>query len=95
MLALASFGAACGKSNDLVAQEQINQSRNACPKGCEVPPPGCEIKGNISAAGNKIYHRPGGADYDGIKIQTEKGERWFCNEDEAIRNGFRLTVNER
>ena len=81
--------AACEKNNDVVAQEQIQQSQNACPKGCEVPPPGCEIKGNISATGAKYYHLPGSKDYDGIRIQPEKGERWFCNINEALRNGWK------
>jgi hypothetical protein len=93
LLSLALFGAACEKNNDLIAQQQIQDSKNACPKGCEIPPPGCSIKGNVSAAGNKFYHTPDQKSWAGIKIQLEKGERWFCNETEALNNGFKKSVN--
>ncbi len=89
MLGFATLASACEKNNDIVAQEQIQQSQNACPKGCEAPPPGCTIKGNISATGVKYYHLPGTKDYDGIRIQVEKGERWFCNIGEAVANGWK------
>ncbi|MBI5285108.1 MAG: hypothetical protein HY874_08455 [Chloroflexi bacterium] len=89
LLAFAAVAGACERNNDLVAQEQIQQSQNACPKGCEAPLPGCAIKGNISSTGIKYYHQPQDADYDGIRIQVDKGERWFCNINEAVRNGWK------
>jgi hypothetical protein len=85
---------ACEKSNDVIAREQIEQSRNACPQGCLEEQARCHIKGNVSTGGIKIYHRPGGPAYPNIVIQPERGERWFCTEEEAIRNGFRLTPQE-
>lgn len=88
-VALAIFAGACEKDDRLIAQQQIEENQAACPKGCVDPPPGCEIKGNISEAGNKFYHAPGvSKNYDGIVIQTDKGERWFCTEAEAIDNGW-------
>lgn len=61
-----------------------------CPHGCITPPPGCVIKGNISSnTGEKIYHMPGQRYYDQTTIDPEKGERWFCTEEEAIANGWR------
>lgn len=61
-----------------------------CPHGCITPPPGCVIKGNISSStGEKIYHMPGQRYYDQTTIDPEKGERWFCTEEEAIANGWR------
>jgi micrococcal nuclease len=61
-----------------------------CPQGCVTPPPGCMIKGNISSStGEKIYHVPGQRYYEQTKIDPEKGERWFCTEEEAIANGWR------
>jgi hypothetical protein len=93
LLALAVIGMACEKSNDVVAREQIQQAQNACAKGCEVPPPGCTIKGNVSVGGNKIYHLQTQTSWPGIRIQIERGERWFCNEQEAINNGFRKSIN--
>jgi len=49
---------------------------------------GCVIKGNISNSG-KIYHTPKSPWYSRTKINTQKGERWFCSEDEAEAAGWR------
>lgn len=53
------------------------------------PPPGCSIKGNISAKGNRIYHVPGQRHYAETRISTSRGERWFCSEREARAAGWR------
>lgn len=55
----------------------------------QVPPSGCVIKGNISSKGKRIYHLPGQRDYDATRINTRKGERWFCSEQEARAAGWR------
>ena len=61
-----------------------------CPQGCASPPPGCDIKGNISSRkGERIYHLPGQRWYDETIIVPEKGEAWFCTEEEARANGWR------
>lgn len=60
-----------------------------CSGGCETPPAGCRIKGNINSQGVKIYHLPGGDFYDQTVIEPEKGERWFCTEEEAVAAGWR------
>lgn len=49
----------------------------------------CNIKGNISRNGAKIYHVPGGRYYSQTQINTSKGERWFCSESEAKSAGWR------
>ena len=49
----------------------------------------CYIKGNISSKGQKIYHIPGNLNYEKTKINKNKGERWFCSEEEAKMNGWR------
>ena len=49
----------------------------------------CSIKGNISAKGEKIYHVPSGRHYIQTKINSKKGEKWFCSELEALNNGWR------
>lgn len=51
-------------------------------------PAGCPIKGNISRNG-RIYHPPSSPWYSRTKISPEKGERWFCSEDEAVASGWR------
>ena len=54
------------------------------------PRPGCPIKGNISVgSGERIYHTPWSANYDRTVIDESKGERWFCDEAEAIAAGWR------
>jgi endonuclease YncB( thermonuclease family) len=49
----------------------------------------CNIKGNISSKGVKIYHVPGAPYYANTIISENKGERWFCSEQEAKQAGWR------
>ena len=53
-------------------------------KAAQTAPEGCPIKGNISPNG-KIYHTPWSPWYSRTRINTTKGERWFCDEAEAIK----------
>lgn len=55
----------------------------------QVAPNGCPIKGNISRNGERIYHPPWSPWYDRTKVSTDKGERWFCSEREALDAGWR------
>ena len=50
---------------------------------------GCRLKGNIDRDGTRIYHIPGGQFYDRTRIDTARGERWFCTEAEARGAGWR------
>jgi endonuclease YncB( thermonuclease family) len=50
-------------------------------------PDGCPIKGLVRAS-SKQYELPWFADYARAKVRTERGERWFCSEDEAKAAGF-------
>lgn len=52
----------------------------------------CQIKGNISDAG-QIYHLPGGGSYAGTRINPDAGERWFCSQAEAVAAGWRAARN--
>lgn len=53
-------------------------------------PADCKIKGNISLrSGERIYHVPGGEHYARTRIDTAKGERWFCSEAAARAAGWR------
>lgn len=54
----------------------------------QTAPKGCAIKGNVSAKG-RIYHLPWSPWYDRVTVKTERGERWFCSESEAIVAGWR------
>ena len=51
-------------------------------------PGGCPIKGRI-ASGKKFYALPGSVDYARIRIRTNRGERWFCSEEEALAAGWK------
>lgn len=63
------------------------------PVASTIPTTGCRIKGNISRSGAQIYHVPGQQDYDKTRITENKGERWFCTEDEAQAAGWRRARN--
>lgn len=49
----------------------------------------CNIKGNISVTGERIYHMPGQRYYDDTVISRIYGERYFCSEVEARQAGWR------
>lgn len=54
----------------------------------------CAIKGNIAAgSGERIYHTPECAYYNQTVISEDKGERWFCTEEEAQVAGWRKALN--
>lgn len=52
-------------------------------------PGDCPIKGNIARGGERIYHLPWQRDYGRVKIDEPKGERWFCDERQALAAGWR------
>lgn len=49
----------------------------------------CDIKGNVTNLGEKIYHVPKSKWYEKTHIDEGRGERWFCSEDEARGAGWR------
>lgn len=49
----------------------------------------CDIKGNISLRGERIYHLPSDEYYGATVIRPAYGERWFCSELEAMLAGWR------
>ncbi len=54
----------------------------------------CLIKGNISYLDKeKIYHISGCEDYEKTIVNENKGESWFCTEEEAIQSGWRKAEN--
>ncbi|TCN34076.1 endonuclease YncB(thermonuclease family) [Sinorhizobium americanum] len=57
-------------------------------QAAQASPNGCPIKGNISGNG-RIYHAPWSPWYAKTKINEKKGERWFCDEAEAVAAGWR------
>lgn len=53
----------------------------------------CQIKGNISKTGKKVYHTPDCPSYDKTIINESANERWFCNEQEAELAGWTKANN--
>ena len=52
----------------------------------------CPIKGAIHASGARVYYPPQSRVYKRIDIDPEKGERWFCSEEEAREAGWTQPV---
>lgn len=50
---------------------------------------GCDIKGNISTTGERIFHVPGQEYYRETVVNPLLGERWFCSEEAAREAGWR------
>ena len=64
----------------------------AAKKKISIDPPrsgNCQIKGNISRSGERIYHVPGQQHYSKTRISGSRGERWFCSEGAARAAGWR------
>lgn len=56
-------------------------------------PQGCPIKGNINWDKEKIYHTAWGSQwYERTKVTESEGERWFCDEAEALAAGWRAPL---
>ena len=68
-------------SGDFEAPWDFRAARWA--EAMEGAPENCPIKDNISQNG-KIYHVPWSTWYSRTKINPSKGERWFCDEAEAV-----------
>lgn len=90
----------------VAAQRDAREANRGLWSGCEVevdpepeppkatpPAKGCDIKGNINARGDKIYHDPGCPSYTRTKIDPSAGERWFCSNAEAESAGWRRAGN--
>lgn len=53
------------------------------------PDRACVIKGNINAKGERIFHLPGTRTYPEVRINSARGERWFCSAQQALAAGWR------
>lgn len=71
------------------AQAPWEYRANRWERAVAAAPDGCPIKGNISAKEERIYHTPWSSAYGRTQIDESKGERWFCNEAEAVAAGWR------
>ena len=74
-----------------VPPEDANATLFASASGAVAPSPECNIKGNVNRSGECIYHQPTSRWYAQIKMQINKGTRWFCSVEEAEAAGCRET----
>lgn len=87
----------------LAAETEAREAERGLWKACPISPSptikvqevpnSCDIKGNISTSGEKIYHLPGCGSYAKTQIDEQRGERWFCSEKEAQEAGWRKALN--
>lgn len=79
----------------LAAEKEAREAKRGLWEACsqETPKSDCDIKGNISTSGEKIYHLPGCGSYAKTQIDEKRGERWFCSEKEAQEAGWRKALN--
>ena len=68
---------------------QITTHRNSSSTADDRSLSDCNIKGNISRSGERIYHTTDSPWYTRTKINETIGERWFCSEEEARQAGWR------
>ena len=78
----------------VICGSQIDSNYAKQEQDSVAPNPDCIIKGNISEKGfGKTYLIPGCDNYETVKIDTRKGEQYFCTEQEALDAGFRKATN--
>ncbi|MDP2860960.1 MAG: thermonuclease family protein [bacterium] len=68
-------------------QEKAGIFGKTCTQMMNPGKPACDIKGN-TRNGN-IYYRPDCGVYRNVEVQLYLGDRWFCDEKEALAAGFR------
>lgn len=71
------------------AQAPWDYRANRWERAVAASPNGCPIKGNINSSGERIYHTPWSPWYDRTSIDESRGQRWFCDENEAVEAGWR------
>ncbi len=49
----------------------------------------CDVKGIVTAAGNRVYYVPTDANYEAVAVAPDRGERMFCSDDEAELAGWK------
>ncbi|HSE34767.1 MAG TPA: thermonuclease family protein [Candidatus Paceibacterota bacterium] len=76
------WGAICTDASDTVTASEPTTA-----------PDGCVIKGNISSSGERIFHAPECPYYSRTRIDSARGERYFCTETDAEADGFRRAGN--
>lgn len=81
---------AMGRGMWSACEQELEEETARFERNDPPPDPDCIIKGNISEHGyGKTYFPPGCANYKRVKIDLEKGDMYFCTEEEAEAAGFK------
>jgi len=72
---------------------QAHQEKKGLWQACALDSQGCLVKGNMDNSGHRWYHLPDFRHYSQVVINLEKGDQWFCTEDEAVEAGFQKARN--
>jgi hypothetical protein len=59
-----------------------------CRDGCETPPAGCVVKGDVEADGSRYFYLPNDAGYGRVAVDIARGDRWFCALNDAQSAGW-------
>ena len=87
----AEIGEQIRVTGDKARQKGIGIYSSVCTQMTNKDQPNCQIKGNNLV--EKIYFLPGCRTYDTVFVQLYKGDKWFCTESEAIKEGFRKALS--
>ena len=98
MLSFVVLSTACSTSPTVNDGAQLSTAAEAVSSGVlasastvEAASSKCDIKGNISRRGEKIFHLPSGQYWGRTRIDQSKGERLFCTPEEARAAGWRAS----
>jgi endonuclease YncB( thermonuclease family) len=78
-----------GLANPVPPWQWRQAARAASGASRDEVPEHCDLKGNINRRGERIYHQPGDRHYRATRIDTVRGERWFCSPEAAEQAGWR------
>jgi hypothetical protein len=59
-----------------------------CRDGCETPPAGCVVKGDVEENGTRYFYLPNDAGYGDVVVDIPNGDRWFCALNDAQGAGW-------
>ena len=75
------------KADQKAREDKVGIFSGKCTQEVNPTNPKCVIKGNIQK-GNKYFRYPGCRVYNLTIVQLYLGEKWYCTEKEAMRDGF-------
>ena len=81
---------ALGKAGNYAREKKLGIFSPKCTQETNPDSKTCIIKGNlrIPGKGTKTYHFPGCGNYNQTLIELYKGDKWFCTEAQAKKEGF-------